>query len=147
MSRHKIDIFGLLTKQAVSFFLLLRCSQTHSHYLWFFFHTRLPWWKIWISNCESFFLFKRLTTHWSQQRNIKKSFQSAKFHAFSLLKIELMFHTILLLFFLIRARWKILSWIFLYALLISLWFSSFLLFVFPFFFVSHSHLMKSSCKI
>lgn len=98
-----------------------------------FFHTRLPWWKIWISNCKSFFLFKRLTTHRSQQRNIKKSFQSAKFHAFSLLKIELMFHTILLLFFLIRARWKILSWIFLYALLISLWFSSFLLFVFPFF--------------
>lgn len=39
-------------------------------------------------------------------------------------------------FFLIRARWKILSWIFLYALLISLWFSSFLLFVFPFFCLS-----------
>lgn len=108
-------------------------AHRHILIIYGFFHTRLPWWKIWISNCESFFLFKRLTTHWSQQRNIKKSFQSAKFHAFSLLKIELMFHTILLLFFLIRARSKILSWIFLYALLISLWFSSFLLFVFPFF--------------
>lgn len=44
---------------------------------------------------------------WQPKEQKKKSFQSAKFRAFSLLKIELMFHTILLLFFLIRARWKL----------------------------------------